>query len=55
MLPRDSIRVAESGVARAEQVRALRGGQYDAILIGEALLRAADPAATLRDLITAGG
>jgi indole-3-glycerol phosphate synthase len=53
-LPRDCIRVAESGVSRPDQVRALRAARYDAVLVGEALMRADRPRALLADLAAAG-
>jgi indole-3-glycerol phosphate synthase len=52
-LPRDVRRVAESGVATAEDAaRAARNG-YDLALVGSALMSAADPAALARDMLTA--
>jgi indole-3-glycerol phosphate synthase len=53
-LPRDVKRVAESGVATAEDAaRAARHG-YDLALVGSALMSAADPAALARDMLAAG-
>jgi indole-3-glycerol phosphate synthase len=43
--------VSESGIARAEQVRALEQEGVHAVLVGESLMRAADPAAALRELV----
>ncbi len=46
-LPGDAIRVAESGIStRADMERLLAAG-YDAFLVGETLMRHADPAAAL--------
>ncbi len=42
--------VSESGIARAEQVRRLRERGVQAVLVGESLMRSADPAAALREL-----
>ncbi len=42
--------VSESGIATAEQVRRLGERGVQAVLVGEALMRAADPAAALRAL-----
>jgi indole-3-glycerol phosphate synthase len=42
--------VAESGIHTAEDVRLLRRHEVNAFLVGEALLRAADPGAKLREL-----
>ena len=46
----DAVFVAESGVHSAEDARLLRAVGVDAILVGEALMRAPDPAAKLREL-----
>lgn len=49
-LPASAIKVAESGiVGRADLVR-LRDAGFDAFLVGESLVTAADPAAALRQL-----
>ncbi len=49
-VPSDRIAVAESGIAsRAQVERAVAAGAR-AVLVGEALMRAADPAAALREL-----
>jgi indole-3-glycerol phosphate synthase len=44
--------VSESGIGGAEQVRRLRERGVHAVLVGESLMRAADPAATLEALIS---
>ncbi len=49
-LPRDTLRVAESGIAGRAQVERLRAAGFDAFLVGESLLLADDPAAKLREL-----
>ncbi len=49
-IPTDRIYVAESGVQTPADVRRLREIGADAALIGEALMRSADPAAMLRSL-----
>ena len=52
-LPRGFRRVAESGVATAEDAaRAARNG-YDLALVGSALMSAADPAALAREMLSA--
>jgi indole-3-glycerol phosphate synthase len=52
-LPRDVKRVAESGVATAEDAaRAARNG-YDLALVGSALMSAADPAALALEMLSA--
>jgi indole-3-glycerol phosphate synthase len=50
-IPTDRIVVAESGIRDAADVARLRDAGVDAILVGETLMRAPDPAATLRDLL----
>jgi indole-3-glycerol phosphate synthase len=50
-LPSGAVRVAESGIASAADVRRLAGAGYDAFLVGESLLLAPDPAALLRELV----
>jgi indole-3-glycerol phosphate synthase len=42
--------VSESGIHTREQVEALEDAGVDAILVGEALMRAADPEAAVREL-----
>lgn len=42
--------VSESGIATADQLRSLRERGVQAVLVGETLMRAADPAAALRGL-----
>lgn len=50
MIPRDIIFVSESGVSCAEDVQKLRNIGADAVLVGEALMRAADRKKQLREL-----
>jgi indole-3-glycerol phosphate synthase len=50
LVPPDRIFVAESGVSEPEQIDALAVAGAHAVLIGEALLRAPDPGARLREL-----
>ncbi len=50
-VPRDRVRVFESGISRREQVERAADAGADAVLVGEALMRAADPAAKLRELL----
>jgi indole-3-glycerol phosphate synthase len=52
LLPADAIRVAESGIHSAGDVRRLRQAGYDAFLVGESLMRSADPEAALRALLS---
>jgi indole-3-glycerol phosphate synthase len=53
MIPEDCIGVSESGLRSAEDLRKLRAAGFDAFLIGESLMREADPGAALRRLIDA--
>jgi len=50
-VPRDRVRVFESGIRTREQVERATDAGADAVLVGEALMRAADPGAALRDLL----
>ena len=50
-LPREAVRVAESGIYTAEDVKRLRGAGYEAFLIGESLMRQAHPGRALAQLI----
>ncbi len=50
-IPADRVSVLESGIATREDVRAAVDAGACAILVGEALMRAADPAAALRALL----
>ena len=50
-IPSTVVRVAESGLARAEDLNQLRGVGFDAFLIGESLMRQPDPGAALAALL----
>ncbi len=50
MMPAEAIVVSESGISRPEQLAALERRGVDAVLVGERLMRAADPAAALAEL-----
>jgi indole-3-glycerol phosphate synthase len=50
-IPGDRIVVAESGIRDAADVGRLRAAGIDAMLVGETLMRAPDPAAALRALL----
>jgi indole-3-glycerol phosphate synthase len=52
-VPDDRIAVMESGIAAREQVMAAVDAGASAILVGEALMRADDPGAKLRELLGA--
>ncbi len=49
-VPASVVYVAESGIRTAADAARMRAAGADAILVGEALMRAADPAARLREL-----
>lgn len=50
-LPENSVRVAESGIHTAGDMEQLRAAGFDAFLIGESLMRQADPGAALQALL----
>ncbi len=50
-LPQTAVRVAESGIHTAADMRRLREAGYDAFLIGESLMRAPAPGQALADLL----
>jgi indole-3-glycerol phosphate synthase len=51
--PRDRIMISESGLQDPRSLRYLQSLGFRGFLIGEALMRAADPEITLRDLVAA--
>jgi len=53
-IPDDRIAIAESGVRDPATIAAWRAVGYDAALVGEALMRSPDPAATARAFVSAG-
>ena len=53
-VPADRIAVAESGVRDVGTLRRWRAAGYDAALVGEALMRAADPRAAAAAFVAAG-
>lgn len=50
-LPQHAVKVAESGIHTATDVARLRSAGYDAFLIGESLMRKAEPGEALRELL----
>ncbi len=50
-IPSSVVRVAESGISSAVQMAQLRSAGFDAFLIGESLMRQADPGAALAELL----
>jgi indole-3-glycerol phosphate synthase len=51
--PRDRIMISESGLQNPKSLRHLRALGFRGFLIGEALMRAPNPEAALRDLLAA--
>jgi len=52
-LPKDAVKVAESGIHTAADMARLRTAGYDAFLIGESLMRKAQPGEALKELLNA--
>ncbi|MHB1535636.1 MAG: indole-3-glycerol phosphate synthase TrpC [Acidimicrobiales bacterium] len=50
VLPDGVVRVAESGIRSGEDARRLAAAGFDAVLVGESLVTAGDPARAVRDL-----
>ena len=50
-IPREVVRVTESGISTLEHITHLRAAGFDAFLIGESLMREADPGAALEGLL----
>jgi indole-3-glycerol phosphate synthase len=50
VIPDTAVKVAESGVRGPDDARSLRAAGYDAVLVGETLVTAADPVEALRGL-----
>jgi indole-3-glycerol phosphate synthase len=50
LVPKEVVLVAESGIRSTDDARRMREAGADAILVGEVLMRAADPAATIKEL-----
>jgi indole-3-glycerol phosphate synthase len=44
------VRVAESGIGSAQDVKPLADAGFDAVLVGESLVRSADPEQAVRSL-----
>src|ERR1700678_2681096 len=50
-IPKNVVRVAESGIGSGEDIARLRAAGYQAFLIGESLMRAERPGVALRELV----
>src|ERR1700678_1239577 len=54
-LPKNVVRVAESGIHSGTDVLRLGAAGYHAVLVGESLMRAESPGKALRELVAGGG
>ena len=52
MIPKDAVKVSESGISNPETVRALRQVGFRGFLIGENFMKTADPGQALREFIS---
>lgn len=52
LLPKDAVKVSESGISNPDTVRALRQAGFRGFLIGENFMKTADPGSALHDFIT---
>ena len=50
-LPKDAVKVSESGISNPATVRALRAAGFRGFLIGETFMKTADPGVALREFI----
>lgn len=51
LLPRDAVKVSESGISNPDTVRALRAAGFRGFLIGETFMKTAEPGKALADFI----
>ena len=52
LLPKDAVKVSESGISNLETVKALRQAGFRGFLIGENFMKTADPGQALNDFLT---
>ena len=52
LLPKDAVKVSESGISNPDTVKALRQAGFRGFLIGENFMKTADPGQALNDFIT---
>ena len=52
LLPKDAVKVSESGISNPETVRLLRQAGFRGFLIGETFMKTADPGLALNDFIS---
>ena len=50
-LPKDAVKVSESGISNPDTVRALRAAGFRGFLIGETFMKTPDPGQALREFI----
>jgi len=51
LLPKDAVKVSESGISNPDTVKALRQAGFRGFLIGENFMKTADPGAALKDFV----
>ena len=51
LLPKDAVKVSESGISHPETVRQLRDAGFRGFLIGETFMKAPDPGLALKQFI----
>ncbi len=52
LLPKDSVKVSESGISNSDTVKALRLAGFRGFLIGETFMKTSDPGKALKDFIS---
>lgn len=52
LLPKDAVKVSESGISNSETVKSLRQAGFRGFLIGENFMKATDPGQALNDFLT---
>lgn len=52
LLPKDSVKVSESGISNPDTVKALRLAGFRGFLIGETFMKTSDPGKALKDFIS---
>jgi indole-3-glycerol phosphate synthase len=53
-IPSNVVKIAESGIRDAQDLRMYANAGADAVLVGEALVTGNDPRKAVQDLVTAG-
>jgi len=51
LLPKDAVKVSESGISNPQTIRQLRQAGFRGFLIGETFMKTPDPGATLREFV----